>query len=125
MILEAFPRFTFVNNENFGETNTSKSLLRALRNTDDGGVLWLNGDVVFDESLPPLLRAALERDSSFVSVNTSSVGDEEVKYDLSADGSINSAVQAGLPWARRGRRRQLCQRRRQAVLIRRQSHLFN
>ena len=56
--------------------------------TRDGGVLWLNGDVVFD---PAVLEAALPSvvaDESFVCVDTSTVADEEVKYTLDADGCI-------------------------------------
>ena len=51
MILEAHPEVVFVYNEAYDETNTSQSLLRALRATNDGGVLWMNGDVVFEGGL--------------------------------------------------------------------------
>ena len=37
----------FVYNELYDQTNTCKSLLKALRLAPPGGVLWLNGDVVF------------------------------------------------------------------------------
>jgi choline kinase len=47
-IIERFPEATFVYNELYDQTNTSKSLLKALRASNDGGALWLNGDVVFD-----------------------------------------------------------------------------
>ena len=47
-IIEAFPHADFVYNEQYDQTNTSKSLLRALQASKDGGVLWMNGDVVFD-----------------------------------------------------------------------------
>ena len=43
-IIERFPEATFVYNEFYDQTNTSKSLLKALRASGDGGVLWLNGD---------------------------------------------------------------------------------
>ena len=88
-IIERFPEATFVYNELYDQTNTSKSLLKALRASNDGGALWLNGDVVFD---PEVLRRALglvESDQSFVVVNTSRVSDEEVKYTLSEDGYID------------------------------------
>ena len=38
-IVEAFPEATFVYNERYDQTNTSKSLLRALQASKDGGVL--------------------------------------------------------------------------------------
>jgi choline kinase len=47
-IIDAFPNVNYVHNEAYDETNTSKSLLRALLATGRGGVLWMNGDVVFD-----------------------------------------------------------------------------
>jgi choline kinase len=45
-------------------------------------VLWLNGDVVFDEKLFNILKPAIEANQSFVAVNTSKVAEEEVKYTL-------------------------------------------
>jgi choline kinase len=88
-IIEAFPDASFVYNEQYDETNTSKSLLRALRASKDGGVLWMNGDVVFDPEA--LVRAAsmVAREQSFVSVNTAKVSDEEVKYTVDAEGFID------------------------------------
>lgn len=89
MILEAHPDVLFVYNEAYDETNTSKSLLRALRATGDGGVLWMNGDVVFDDHLLAATRPLLDQDRSFVAVNTAKVGDEEVKYTVDVDGWIS------------------------------------
>lgn len=85
MILEAAgPDASFVYNEIFDQTNTSKSLLRALLLAPPGGVLWLNGDVVFVPSLLPSLRFG----TSFVAVNLAQVGEEEVKYTIDGDGYI-------------------------------------
>lgn len=50
-IMEHMPDASFVYNEAFDQTNTSKSLLKALRNSFEGGVLWMNGDVVFDPAM--------------------------------------------------------------------------
>ena len=85
MILEAAGAdASFVYNEFFDQTNTAKSLLRALRLAPPGGVLWLNGDVVF---VGPLLKTfSFER--SFVAVNTAQVGEEEVKYTIDGDGYV-------------------------------------
>ncbi len=87
-IIEAFPDASFVYNEMYDQTNTSKSLMRALQASNSGGILWMNGDVVFDPAV--LDRAALmvARDQSFVTVNTASVSDEEVKYTTGAEGYI-------------------------------------
>jgi len=98
-IMRAASDVRFAYNPDYAKTNTSQSLLRALRATRDGGVLWLNGDVVFDAAV---LEAALPRvqaDESFVCVDTSTVADEEVKYTLDADGCIaelSKKVTAGL-----------------------------
>ncbi|MEN0129218.1 MAG: phosphocholine cytidylyltransferase family protein [Brevundimonas sp.] len=89
MILEAHPRSLFVYNEEFDRTNTSKSLLRVLRASGDGGVLWLNGDVVFDPAILERLKPYLEAERSLVSVNTAKVAEEEVKYTVDADGFID------------------------------------
>lgn len=90
MILEAFPDNLFVYNEEFDSTNTSKSLLRALRKTGPGGVIWMNGDVVFDPRVLDRLEPYLQADQSVVCVNTASVGEEEVKYTTDANGHINA-----------------------------------
>jgi choline kinase len=88
LIMQAAPDVLFAFNERYGTTNTSKSLLRVLRNTHDGGVLWLNGDVVFDQGLLEQIRPLVEADRTFVCVNRARVGDEEVKYTLDADGYV-------------------------------------
>ncbi len=88
-IIERFPEATFVYNEYYDQTNTSKSLLKALRAAPDGGVLWLNGDVVFDPQVLTRVTPMIEADQSFVVVNTSKVSDEEVKYTLDLAGYIS------------------------------------
>ncbi|MEY4492326.1 MAG: hypothetical protein RL085_737 [Actinomycetota bacterium] len=87
-IIERFPEATFVYNEFFDQTNTSKSLLKALRASGDGGVLWLNGDVVFDPQVLVRVTEQIEGNQSFVVVNQSKVSDEEVKYTLDDTGFI-------------------------------------
>src|SRR3954449_5288521 len=88
MIMQAAPDLTFAYNPDFATTNTSKSLLRALRNSREGGVLWLNGDVVFDPAVVELVLPYLHADQSFVCVDTSTVADEEVKYTLDEQGFV-------------------------------------
>ncbi len=87
-IMERFATSTFVYNELFDQTNTSKSLLKALRASSDGGVLWVNGDVVFDPQVLIRVKPLIEAGQSFVVVNTSKVSDEEVKYTLDDAGDI-------------------------------------
>jgi choline kinase len=88
-IIERFPEATFVYNEFYDQTNTSKSLLKALRASGDGGVLWLNGDVVFDPQVLVRVTPHMDANQSFVVVNTSKVSDEEVKYTLDSAGFID------------------------------------
>lgn len=87
-VMRHAPLARFVYNERYEHTNTSKSLLRALRLVPPGGVLWLNGDVVFDPRLLERVAVAIAQDRSFVCVNTEACGEEEVKYTASSDGLI-------------------------------------
>lgn len=82
LIMERFPELTYIYNPIFDRTNTSKSLLQALKKYRNEPVLWFNGDVVFDEKLLDILLPHINDNTSFVAVNTSKVGDEEVKYTL-------------------------------------------
>jgi len=88
-IVEAFPEVDYVYNDRYDQTNTSKSLLRALKATGKGGVLWMNGDVVFDPRVLGRAIALIESGQSFVTVNTAKVSDEEVKYTVTDDGFID------------------------------------
>ena len=88
LIMERFPELTYIYNPFFDRTNTSKSLLQALRKYRNEPVLWFNGDVVFDEKLLNVLLPHINANISFVAVNTSKVGEEEVKYSLK-NGVIN------------------------------------
>lgn len=87
-IMENFPQLAYIYNPYFDQTNTAKSLVRALKKCKGESVLWFNGDVVFDEKLLANLQPHIDKDISFVAVNTNSVGDEEVKYTLK-DGFVN------------------------------------
>jgi choline kinase len=82
LIMEQFPEVNYVYNPFFDTTNTSKSLLRALKKHRGNSILWFNGDVVFDPQLLSLLLDEINNNQSFVSVNTQSVSEEEVKYTL-------------------------------------------
>ncbi len=89
LIMEAAAdRASFVYNELYDQTNTSKSLHKALRLSPPGGVLWLNGDVVFVPGLLGEFRPYIDAEQSFVAVNTDSVAEEEVKYTLDGEGYI-------------------------------------
>jgi choline kinase len=96
LIMEAFPDLLFVYNNDYDTTNTSKSLKRGLAKLQKDDVLWLNGDVVFDQRIIGLL---CEHPSSTMAVNTASVGDEEVKYKVNKEGwivEVSKSVLGGL-----------------------------
>ena len=88
LILEAFPNVSYIYNENYDQTNTNRSLLKALRLAPPGGVLWMNGDVVFDSEVLVRAQELIDTDQSFICVNTSAVGEEEVKYTIDDHGFV-------------------------------------
>lgn len=84
MIMERYPQLLYVYNPAFKQTNTAKSLLLALEKIEED-VLWLNGDVYFDESLLDLL---LTSKYSSCLVNIEECGEEEIKYSTDDKGFI-------------------------------------
>lgn len=99
LIMAAAPGLLFAFNHRFNRTNTSQSLLHALRLSVPGGVLWLNGDVVFESGLLERIRPTISADESFVCVNTAAVGEEEVTYTLDEHGwvlQLSKALVGGL-----------------------------
>lgn len=78
------PGLRFVENKEYLQTNTSKSLLAGfLSFKEPVSIIWLNGDVVFSESLLPALLKDV--DSSSVVVNNETTGAEEIKYTVKHD----------------------------------------
>lgn len=99
LVMEHMPDAVFVYNENYDQTNTSKSLLKALRASHDGSVIWMNGDVVFDRVILERLTPYIVSGRSAVAVNTSVVGEEEVKYTVGDRGyvrELSKTVTGGL-----------------------------
>ena len=86
LIIEAEPGLLFAYNPNYDRTNTAKSLLAGLRGLGERDVLWLNGDVMFEEGI---LQRVLEAETSTVAVNNASVAEEEIKYTLDEEGFIS------------------------------------
>ena len=85
LIMESFPNLIYVYNNFYDTTNTSKSLLAGLHKIENEDVLWLNGDVVFEKELLPKI---IQCSQSCMAVNTNSVGEEEIKYNVFDDGNI-------------------------------------
>lgn len=86
-VVAAQPGLMFVHNAHFATTNTARSLLCALPKFDDD-VMWINGDLYFEE---PAARLLLEQHAEFsrTLVDHSRTADEEIKYTLFPDGSID------------------------------------
>lgn len=98
-IRAAAPELRFTHAPDYASTNTSKSLLLGLGSCPPGGVLWLNGDVVFDPAALEHVAPAVAAGQSFLCVNTASVADEEIKYTLDGDGyvrELSKTVTGGL-----------------------------
>lgn len=88
LIMEAAPSAVFVYNESYDQTNTCKSLLKALRASHEGPVLWMNGDVVFDPAILDRLKTHIDAGETVIAVNTAAVSDEEVKYTVDDEGMV-------------------------------------
>ena len=88
LILEAAPEAVFVYNERYDQTNTCKSLMKALRSSAEGPVVWMNGDVVFEPAILQRLQANIDSGQTAIAVNTAAVSDEEVKYTVDAEGLV-------------------------------------
>lgn len=84
MIMEKYPDLNFIHNENYKKTNTSKSLLKALKKINED-VLFLNGDIFFDEEV--VLRL-ITNSNSCVLVDNKKCSEEEVKYTTDKNGHI-------------------------------------
>jgi len=94
LIMESFPNLLYVYNNFYDTTNTSKSLLAGLNKIENENVLWLNGDVVFEkELLPQIMKCS----KSCMAVNTNSVGEEEIKYNIFDDGNIKEVSKTASP----------------------------
>jgi len=94
IIMEAFPNLLYIYNNFYDTTNTSKSLLKALKKIENEDVLWLNGDVVFEKKL---LESIIECPQSCMAVNTNSVGEEEIKYNINKDGTLKDVSKSVSP----------------------------
>ena len=94
LIMESFPNLLYVYNNFYDTTNTSKSLLAGLNKIENENVVWLNGDVVFEKELLPKI---IQGSKSCMAVNTNSVGEEEIKYNVFDDGNIKDVSKTASP----------------------------
>ena len=91
IIENEFPNLKQVVNDRFAVTNTAKSLLLGLSQINED-FIFMNGDIVFD---PQILKEIIDlKSSNLVCVNSSNVGEEEIKYSLDTDNFINKISKA-------------------------------
>lgn len=81
------PTVRFVENKRFMDTNTAKSMAIGLAAMPAGRVVTLNGDVVFDGGILPLILD--KADTSSLAVDPRVCGDEEIKYRV-RDGRLQA-----------------------------------
>jgi len=85
LIMRAYPFLSFVYNDRYADTNTAASLAAGLQNINDD-VLWMNGDVVFCDTI--LADFAPDGTQNLVWVSNHPLGDEEIRYTLDSAGQI-------------------------------------
>lgn len=85
-VMKTHPELTYIYNPRYGETNTSKSLLRGMQHIEEENVLWMNGDIVFEEEI---LSTILASKQSCILVDDKKCGEEEVKYKTDQDGYVS------------------------------------
>lgn len=83
-VFRAVEGANFCFNADFNKTNTSKSLLLALKTFNDD-IIWTNGDIVFDAEIIKELKFLKH---NTVVVNDSECGEEEIKYRLDSNNNI-------------------------------------
>jgi CDP-glycerol glycerophosphotransferase len=89
LVLAAAPDALFAFNGRYAETNTSKSLLAALRASYPGGVLCPTATSCSTRRCWRVVAPLIEADRTFVCVDTARVGEEEVTYTLDDAGYVD------------------------------------
>jgi choline kinase len=86
VIMEQYPDLLYAYNPRFHITNTAYSLMLALERVAPDDVVWINGDLVFEEAVA---QKMIEAAGNAVAVVRKTCGEEEVKFTLSAGGGID------------------------------------
>jgi L-glutamine-phosphate cytidylyltransferase len=94
-----YPQLSFAINHHFKNTGTAKSLLIGLKEIDRDDVLWINGDVVFEDSMVQLLRKHLNHNFIVVKNDLTATEDEEFLYTVDENGCIDK-ISRSLPEGR-------------------------
>lgn len=95
LIMENNPDVYFAYNPFYYVTNTAKSLMSAIKHINDD-VIWMNGDIVFDEEI---ISNVIRHNENVICVNTEECGKEEIKYTIDKTGfikEISKTIKSGL-----------------------------
>lgn len=88
---------TFVFNESYRETNTGKSLLRALVESGTGPFYWMTGDLVFHPDVLARLKASVEAGESAIAANRGQAADGRMRYRQCLEGGNICDISGAMP----------------------------
>ena len=87
-IMDKHPALNYIINEHYEKTNTAKSLLLALQNTEKDDIIWINGDLIIQEGIFEEIYYHKKNCMAVSKKNT--LSDEEIKYILDSKGNISA-----------------------------------
>jgi len=88
LIIEKFPSLNYIQNEDYENTNTSKSLLLALNNIQNEDTIWINGDLIMDKNI--FTNIYSYRGNCMAVSNNILLDEEEIKYTVDSNGHIKN-----------------------------------
>jgi choline kinase len=84
-------RVKLLYNPLFDSTNTAKSLSLALESVDEeADILWINGDVYFDDQAMTIVKAEIENSESCVGIQYGDSDEEAMKFASDMGGNLIS-----------------------------------
>jgi choline kinase len=89
LFIEKYDFLSLIINNDYKNTGPRKSLLTGLNEIKSDNVLWINGDVVFDDYTIKLLKDKLDQNLIVVNGNLANMQDEEYKISVGNNGYIN------------------------------------
>lgn len=82
-------RVKLLYNPFFDSTNTAESLTLALESVDEeADVLWINGDVYFDDQAMTIVKAKIENPASCVGIQYGNSDEEAMKFSSDLSGNL-------------------------------------
>jgi choline kinase len=82
-------RVKLLHNPLFDSTNTAKSLTLALESVDEeADVLWINGDIYFDDQTMTIVKAKIENSESCIGIQYGNADEEAMKFSSDVSGNL-------------------------------------